>query len=357
MEQRKIIHVDMDAFFASVEQRDDPSLRGKPIAVGGSGTRGVIAAASYEARKFGVRSAMPGVIALRKCPQLIFVKHRFEAYKEVSQQIRNIFLEYTDLVEPLSLDEAFLDVTHNKKGMKSASRIAEEIRKRIHTETQLTASAGVSVNKFIAKVASDENKPDGLTLITPAQIDAFVSQLPIQRFFGIGKVTAEKLKRRNIYTGADLRELTRPTLVKLFGKSGAYYYNISRGIDHREVKPNRLPKSISCERTFSENKSEMMELELAIHELTERVYERLLRKETKGKTITLKIRYADFSLQTRSVSLEDFTGYKEVVFEKAIDLLHQAELTQEIRLLGLGISNLNLDYGVQKGKHQLTFDF
>ena len=199
MAQRKIIHIDMDAFFASVEQRDNPELRGKPIAVGGGGKRGVVAAASYEAREFGVRSAMPGAIAIRKCPQLIFVRHRFDAYKEVSQQIRNIFTDYTDLVEPLSLDEAYLDVTHNKKGMRSATIIAEEIRARIFEETQLTASAGVSVNKFVAKMASDENKPNGLTLIGPGDVDEYVRKLPIERFYGIGKVTAEKLKRRNIH--------------------------------------------------------------------------------------------------------------------------------------------------------------
>ncbi|MEO0403686.1 MAG: DNA polymerase IV [Bacteroidota bacterium] len=354
--ERKIIHVDMDAFFASVEQRDNPELRGKPIAVGGGGKRGVVAAASYEARQFGVRSAMPGITAIRLCPELIFVRHRFDAYKEVSQQIRSIFLDYTDLVEPLSLDEAYLDVTENKKGLKSATLIAEEIRQRIFQETQLTASAGVSINKFVAKVASDENKPNGLTLIAPDQVDEFVKKLPVERFFGIGKVTAEKLKRRNIHTGEDLRQFTRPALVKMFGKSGAYYFNICRGIDFREVKPNRLPKSVSCEETYSENLADQMALELAIHHLTERLWERTNKKNIKGKTVTLKIKYADFKQQTRSVSQSKYYESKEEVFQTALQLLSSEPLQNEIRLLGLGVSNLNLDYAT-KGEKQLTLNF
>ena len=356
MAQRKIIHIDMDAFFASVEQRDNPELRGKPIAVGGGGKRGVVAAASYEAREFGVRSAMPGAIAIRKCPQLIFVRHRFDAYKEVSQQIRNIFTDYTDLVEPLSLDEAYLDVTHNKKGMRSATIIAEEIRARIFEETQLTASAGVSVNKFVAKMASDENKPNGLTLIGPGDVDEYVRKLPIERFYGIGKVTAEKLKRRNIHSGEDLRQFTRPTLVKFFGKSGGYFFNICRGIDHREVKPNRSPKSISCEETYKENLEEAMDLEAGIHDLTERLWQRTSRKQILGKTVTLKIKYADFKLQTRSQTQEEWVGEKEQLFQIALELLHGQVLSGPIRLMGLGVSNLNIARE-ESGKQQLTFDF
>ena len=236
----------MDAFYASVEQRDNPKLKGKPIAVGGSRERGVVAAASYEARKFGVRSAMPSITAARLCPELIFVRHRFEVYKKVSQQIRAIFHEYTDLVEPLSLDEAFLDVTTNKLNFPSASMIASEIRWKIHKETGLNASAGISVNKFLAKVASDINKPNGQKIVAPHEIDEFIAELPIRKFFGVGKVTAKKMHDLDIHTGADLQRYTRPELVRNFGKSGAYYFNICRGIDHRPVKADRITKSVSA---------------------------------------------------------------------------------------------------------------
>ena len=359
---RKIIHVDMDAFFASVEQRDRPELRGKPIAVGGGSSRGVVAAASYEARAYGVKSAMPGAIAARKCPGLIFVKHRFDAYKAVSQQIRNIFLEYTDLVEPLSLDEAYLDLTHNKKGMKSATLIAEEIRQRIFEETQLTASAGVSVNKFLAKVASDINKPNGLTLIAPKDIPAFIDALPIERFYGIGKVTAEKLKRRNIHTGKDLKELSKLALGELFGKSGPHFYDICRGIDHREVKPNRRPKSISCEETYSNNIRSQEECHEAIESLAIRLKERFeksrngKRQKLEGKTITLKIKFADFSQQTRSKTLAQPIS-QEAFASLGIALLQQEQIAQDIRLLGLGISKLNINEVDEPDETQLTFGF
>lgn len=358
---RKIIHIDMDAFFASVEQRDFPELRGKPVAVGGGGLRGVVAAASYEARAYGVRSAMPGAIAARKCPGLIFVKSRFDAYKEVSKQIRSIFLDYTDLVEPLSLDEAYLDVTHNKKGVHSATLIAEEIRARIFAETQLTASAGVSVNKFLAKVASDVNKPNGLTLIAPKDVEAFIDQLPIERFHGIGKVTSEKLKRRNIHFGKDLKALELNVLNQLFGKSGSYFYNICRGIDDREVKPNRIPKSISCEETYAQNLSDSQAFHEAIKRLAERLMERISKQRTKqnhsveGKSITLKIKYADFSQETRSKTFNSFIKPEDFA-SIGIELYEQALKNDEVRLLGLGISKLNYEDDSSEAA-QLTFEF
>ncbi|MCK5700612.1 MAG: DNA polymerase IV, partial [Cyclobacteriaceae bacterium] len=250
---RKIIHIDMDAFFASIEQRDNPDLLGKPVAVGGAGKRGVVAAASYEARKFGVFSAMPASIALRKCPELIFTKPRFDVYKEVSNQIRQIFLEYTDLVEPLSLDEAYLDVTENKKGLGSATIIAREIKSKINSTTHLIASAGVSINKFLAKVASDQDKPDGLYVIKPNQAESFVDGLAIEKFFGIGKVTAKKMHELGINTGADLKQISIEELVRRFGKVGRYYFDIARAIDKRLVNPNRIRKSLGAERTFEDD--------------------------------------------------------------------------------------------------------
>ncbi|MDG1262237.1 MAG: DNA polymerase IV [Flavobacteriales bacterium] len=353
--QRKIIHVDMDAFFASVEQRDNPDLRGKPVAVGGSRSRGVVAAASYEARQFGVRSAMPSSLAARKCPNLIFVKSRFDVYKKVSQQIRAIFYEYTDLVEPLSLDEAFLDVTQNKKNFPSASLIAEEIRLRIHQELNLTASAGISVNKFLAKVASDENKPNGQFLITPDQIDDFTAALPIQKFFGIGKVTAEKLSRMGINKGDDLRRFSRPALVQIFGKSGAYYHNICRGIDNREVKPDRVRRSVGAERTFGTDLDDLNQQEIALREIAEEVSRRLKGGEYKGKTLSIKLRYADFTTFTRSRSYQSYIDDEEIIAEGAIGLLREHAREQPFRLLGVTISNLNVRDEIQKG--QLTIEF
>jgi DNA polymerase-4 len=352
---RKILHIDMDAFFASVEQRDNPALQGKPVAVGGSRERGVVAAASYEAREFGVRSAMPSSIAARKCPELIFVKPRFEVYKEVSQQIREIFYAYTDLVEPLSLDEAFLDVTENKRQMNRATDIAREIRQRIFDETGLTASAGISINKFIAKVASDINKPNGQKLIHPTQIDEFTANLDIKRFFGIGKVTAEKLNGMGIHTGADLRTYTRPELVQLFGKSGGYYYHICRGMDERPVRPDRIRKSVGAERTYSEDISELDEQQSALMRIAEEVGRRMKQGKYRGKTITVKLRYSDFTTHTRSRSIDHFTDAEEEIFAIAAELLEGHPREQALRLLGISISNLDSESQTTGG--QLTLDF
>ena len=296
----------MDAFYASVAQLDNPELKGKPIAVGGGGKRGVVAAASYEARKYGVRSAMSGVLARQKCPHLIFVKTDFERYKEISTKIRQIFYEYTDLVEPLSLDEAYLDVTENKKGNPSASLIAQEIRDRIYSELALRASAGISINKFIAKVASDINKPNGQKTINPEEVLLFLEELSINKFYGVGKVTAAKMNNLGIFNGLDLKNKPLEELTKLFGKSGTYYYNIVRGIHHSTVKPNRIRKSIAAERTFSENiSSEVFMLE-RLHKIAEELERRMIASETKGKTITLKIKYSDFTQQTRSKTVQNF---------------------------------------------------
>ncbi len=345
----------MDAFFASVEQRDNPDLRGKPIAVGGSRSRGVVAAASYEARKYGVKSAMPSSLAARKCPQLIFVRPRFDAYKAVSNQIRAIFFDYTDLVEPLSLDEAFLDVTQNKKNFPSASLIAQEIRIRIYQELNLTASAGVSVNKFLAKVASDENKPNGQCLIAPDQIDDFSAKLEINKFFGIGKVTSERLKRMGIHTGYDLRRFSRPALVQIFGKSGAYYYNICRGIDERPVKPDRVRRSVGAERTFNEDLGDLMQQESALLEIAEEVSRRLKSGEYKGKTVSVKLRYSDFSTFTRSKSFHEYTDDLDDIAATAIGLLNEHPREQPLRLLGISVSNLNVRDEIQKGQMTISF--
>ncbi len=352
---RKILHIDMDAFFASVEQRDNPELRGKPVAVGGSRARGVVAAASYEARAFGVRSAMPSAIAARKCPDLIFVRPRFDVYKAVSQQIREIFYAYTDLVEPLSLDEAFLDVTENKRQMHSATEIAREIRQRILEETGLTASAGISVNKFIAKVASDINKPNGQKLIHPTQVDAFTANLEIRRFFGIGKVTAEKMNQMGIHTGADLRRFTRPELVQRFGKSGGYYYHICRGEDERPVRPDRIRKSVGAERTFGEDLATLPEQQAALQPIAAEVARRMAQGQHRGKTITLKLRYSDFSTHTRSHTLDHFTDSEADIYAIAAQLLEDHPRAQALRLLGISVSNLDT---VQVGEGgQLTLEF
>jgi len=338
---RKIIHVDMDAFFASVEQLDNPELRNKPIAVGGSKERGVVAAASYEARKFGVRSAMPSVIAARRCPDLIFVKPRFDRYKEVSGVIRDIFHEFTDLVEPLSLDEAFLDVTENKYQHQSATVLAEAIRFRIKEETGLNASAGISINKFVAKIASDINKPNGQKTIPPEEVLSFLSQLPIEKFFGVGKVTAEKMKLHGIFNGSDLRHKSRAYLSQYFGKSGTHFYDIVRGIQHSEVKPDRIRKSIAAERTFSKDIStENSALEL-LEKIAEELERRTKKSNVKGKTITLKLKYADFTVQTRSKTLSDFVSTSAEVFPVIQELLLQESLKMPVRLLGISLSKLN----------------
>jgi DNA polymerase-4 len=340
---RKIIHVDMDAFYASVEQLDNPDLRGKPVAVGGSEIRGVVSAASYEARKFGVRSAMSGVLAKRKCPHIIFVKPRFDRYKEISAKIREIFYDYTDLVEPLSLDEAYLDVTENKIGNPSASLIAQEIRDRIWNELELRASAGISINKFIAKVASDINKPNGQKTIKPDEVLVFLENLPVGKFYGVGKVTAAKMHNHGIFNGLDLKKRSLEDLTSLFGKSGKHYYNIVRGIHKSEVKPDRVRKSIAAERTFNENLSSEIFMLKKLEFIAEELERRMLRSQTKGKTVTLKIKYSDFTQQTRSKTVDTYLHKKEEFFPIIKDLLMQERLKNSVRLLGISLSNLNTE--------------
>jgi DNA polymerase-4 len=341
---RKIIHVDMDAFFASVEQRDHPELRGKPVAVGGAGSRGVVAAASYEARTFGVRSAMPGMTARRLCPDLIFVRHRFEVYQEVSQQIRAIFRAFTPHVEPLSLDEAFLDVTDDLLGIGSATRIAELIRQRIRAETGLTASAGVSYNKFLAKLASDQNKPDGLCVIRPGEGAAFVQSLPVRRFHGIGPRGAEKMARLGILTGADLAAKDIAFLRHNFGSFADYLYRAARGIDLRPVRANRIRKSLGSERTFSEDLSSGASLREALDNIIDNVWESIAERELRGRTITLKMKYTDFQLATRARSLPHAVADKAEFARVARALLdEQLPLPLPIRLMGLTLSGLERD--------------
>ncbi|HUG45744.1 MAG TPA: DNA polymerase IV [Sphingomicrobium sp.] len=337
---RKIIHVDMDAFYASVEQRDDVSIRGKPVAVGG-GHRGVVAAASYEARKFGIRSAMPSVTARRRCPELIFVKPRFDVYRQVSGQIRSIFADYTNLVEPLSLDEAYLDVSEDRLGLGSARAIAEDIRRRIAGETGLTASAGVSYCKFIAKLASDYRKPDGLTVIRPGQGPDFVASLPVAKFHGIGPVTVRKMESLGILTGADLRQWSEAELEARFGSSGRWYHTICRGIDEREVRPDRPYKSVSAERTFDEDVTDPLRLAAELARIAGYAWARVERTRVAGRTVTLKVKYGDFTLITRSRSFADpLAGGPE--FEAAGQALLSTLMPARrgIRLLGLGLHNL-----------------
>ncbi|RKR14945.1 DNA polymerase-4 [Maribacter vaceletii] len=358
---RKIIHVDMDAFYASVEELDNPSLKGKPLAVGGNEIRGVVSAANYEARKFGVRSAMSGFMAKKNCPHLTFVKPRYDRYKAISQKIRAIFFDYTDLVEPLSLDEAYLDVTTNKKGNPSASLIAKEIRQRIYNELGLAASAGISINKFIAKVASDFNKPNGQKTVNPEEVIQFLEDLEIRKFYGVGKVTTQKMYKLGIFTGKDLKTKSLEFLKTNFGKSGAYYYNVVRGIHTSEVKAHRIPKSLGAERTFSENlSSEIFMLERLDNIATE-LEKRLDRAKIAGKTITLKIKYSDFSLQTRSKTLPYFISKKDLIFETAKELLFQEKLENSVRLLGISLANLNTEDKQKEKKKtidiQLRFDF
>lgn len=347
----------MDAFFASVEQLDRPELKGKPVAVGGTSDRGVVAAASYEARKFGVRSAMASKIAKRKCPSLIFVKPRFERYREISGIIRNIFFEYTDLVEPLSLDEAYLDVTLAKKGLPSATLIAQEIRQEIFRQTKLTASAGVSYNKFLAKVASDVNKPNGIFVVTPDKAAAFIDQLEVRKFFGIGKVTATKLNKMGVWYGKDLRKVDRLELVQLFGKAGNYYYNICRGIDHRAVQPSRERKSVGAENTFGRDLFEPEELEQKLSEIADKVWTRASRFPLKAKTLTLKFKYADFEQHTRSKTLETCFRSKESFWDESRKLLlNDQGFSKGIRLLGLTLSNFQHEEN-ERDAVQLVIDF
>jgi len=348
----------MDAFYASVEQRDHPELRGKPIAVGGSAKRGVVAAASYEARKYGVRSAMPSITAKRLCPGLIFVKHRFDVYREVSQQVRSIFAEYTDLIEPLSLDEAYLDVTENKFNNPSATLVANEIRKKIFEQTQLTASAGVSFNKFLAKIASDINKPNGIKVITPNEAIEFIEKLPVEKFFGVGKVTAKKMHAMGIFNGLDLKNRDELELVQRFGKAGRHYYKIVRAQDNRMVNPNRIRKSIGAERTFSDDlNSEKAMLERLIP-IAESVFEDMEKLDNFGRTITLKAKTPEFQQLTRSKTflseIKEKTKFLEIVKEL---LNNHFEEIKEVRLLGVQVSNLQKDQKIGEGGLQLEFDF
>ncbi|RTY70503.1 DNA polymerase IV [Flavobacterium sp. LB2P53] len=353
---RKIIHVDMDAFYASVEQLDNPLLRGKPIAVGGSENRGVVAAASYEARKFGVRSAISGVMAKKNCPELIFVTPRFDRYKEISRKIHKIFYEYTDLVEPLSLDEAYLDVTTNKKGNPSATLLAQEIRQRIFNEVGLTASAGISVNKFVAKIASDYNKPDGQKTVDPNEVIAFLEELAIHKFHGVGKVTTEKMYQLGIFTGVELKSKSLEFLERHFGKSGHFYYNVVRGIHNSEVKSNRITKSVAAEHTFDVNLSSEIFMMEQLDPIASALERRLKKQTIAGKTITLKIKYSDFTQQTRSKTLPYFISGKGLILEVVKELLYQERMKDSVRLLGISLSNLN----TEEKKFvvvQLKFDF
>jgi DNA polymerase IV len=354
-EIRKIIHIDMDAFFASVEQRDNPQLKGKPVAVGGSGERSVVAAASYEARRFGVHSAMASTVAKRLCPHLTFVKPRFSAYSAISRQIRAILDEYTTLVEPLSLDEAYLDVTYVKKGRPSATLIAKEIRQRIKEETGLTASAGVSFNKFLAKMASEVNKPDGLCVILPEQAEEFIDNLEIRKFYGIGKVTAKKMNETGILFGRDLKLLERHELVRMFGKAGNFYFDIVRGIDDRPVEESLERKSIGGEETFEQDLYYPAQMKPELEALADRIWPHVLRSGQKGKTVTLKIKYNDFVQQTRSKTLSEVVLSKTDFLETGWNLLLAEEpFRAGIRLLGLTLSNFHQS---EKGPVQLVLEF
>lgn len=354
---RKIIHIDMDAFYASIEQRDNPELRGKPLAVGYAESRGVVAAASYEARKYGVRSAMPSTTAKRKCPHLIFVPARFDIYKEVSRQIMDIFLDYTDLVEPLSLDEAFLDVTQNHKGIPSATIIAQEIKDRIKQATGLTASAGISFNKFLAKIASDYDKPDGLFVIVPKDAESFVEKLEIERFFGVGKVTAEKMHSLGIHTGADLKSFSEDYLKHHFGKAGHIYYRNARAIDDREVTPDRIRKSIGAENTFETDLETSTRLTLELYQIARRVWERMEAKSFFGRTLTVKIKYLDFEIITRSRTLNNYIDHFDLLWQTAKDILAQVDTSEKkVRLMGIYISNTEEDRK-NDGPIQLELEF
>jgi DNA polymerase-4 len=345
----------MDAFYASVEQRDNEALRGKPVAVGYSEARGVVATASYEARKFGIHSAMPSLTARSKCPQLIFVPPRFEVYHEVSRQIREIFLEYTDRVEPLSLDEAFLDVTVNHKHNPSAGSIAKEIQRRIFEETGLTASAGVSINKFLAKIASDYKKPNGFFVIPPENITGFVENLKIEQFFGVGKVTAKKMHEHRIFTGYDLKQRSEAELVKLFGKAGHTFYQNARGIDDREVEPNRVTKSVSAETTFLKDKDNRILLTVELYHLAKEVMERMNEENFYGRTITIKVKYADFKTITKSKTLfRKITDFYQM-WPVAREMMKSVDLSgQPVRLLGFGVGNAG--EGAENKHVQLELD-
>jgi len=357
---RKIIHIDMDAFYASVEQRDFPEYRGKPLVVGGKpDSRGVVATASYEARQYGIRSAMSCSKAYQLCPSAIFVYPRFDAYTAVSRAIREIFSRYTDLIEPLSLDEAYLDVTEDKPGIGSAIDIAKSIKDAIKNELNLTASAGVSVNKFIAKIASDMNKPDGLTFIGPSKIKGFMEKLPVEKFFGVGKVTAAKMKAMQINTGADLKKLTEQQLIAQFGKSGRFYYKVVRGIDDRPVQPHRESKSVGAEDTLAEDTNEDSVMHGLLLQISHTVANRLEKYQLKGKTITLKIKFADFKQITRSRSFLNPINLQHNIYTEAINLLEEADLgLAKVRLLGITLSRFYDDADIEKPEsNQLEFEF
>ena len=356
---RKIIHVDMDAFYTSVEQLDNFNLKGKAIAVGRESERGVVAAASYEARKFGIKSAMPSVLAKKKCKNLIFVKPRFHRYKEISKKIKSIFFEYTDLVEPLSLDEAFLDVTENKKKITFASTVAKEIRMQIKRQIGLNSSAGISINKFIAKVASEINKPNGQKTIHPNHVDSFIDSLGIEKFFGIGKVTAKKMNNLGIFSGKDLRKFEKVDLLKHFGKSGIHYFEIVRSIQNNPVNPNRTRKSIGAEQTFSNDLcSESFILE-RLEQIAENLEDRMKKNLNRGKTITVKIKYSDFSQETRRKTMDTYISKKEEFFPIIEQLIFHKSITKAVRLLGISITNLykNDSSSVKDYNLQLKFDF
>jgi DNA polymerase IV len=348
---RKIIHIDMDAFYASVEQRDNPELRGKPVAVGGSRERGVVAAASYEARRFGVRSAMPSVTAKRQCPDLIFVKPRFEIYKAISRQIREIFAEHTAIIEPLSLDEAYLDVTENIQNIPVATEIATAIRAKIWSETGLTSSAGISYNKFLAKLASDHRKPNGQFVISPKMGPAFVEQLPVGKFHGIGPATSAKMNRLGIFTGMDMRNQTLEFMNANFGKAGAYYYWISRGIDERPVRANRIRKSVGAENTFSGDLTELKALVGELEPLVDKVWRHCESTGNRGRTVTLKVKFFDFEIITRSRSVLTIVSSREDLRRLAIGLLeNEMPLPKSVRLLGVSLSSLQTE---SEGEPQL----
>ena len=343
MENRKIIHIDMDAFYASVEQRDFPELRGKPVIVGGApDKRGVVAACSYEARKFGIHSAMPSSRAYRLCPQAIFQRPRFEVYRQVSTEIREVFERYTDAIEPLSLDEAYLDVTHSDLHQGSATLIARNIKQDINEKTQLIASAGVSYNKFLAKMASDMDKPDGLYVIRPEQGPGFIEQLAIGKFYGIGKATEAKMKSLGIHSGKELREWSLEKLVSRFGKSGNYYYQIARGTDEREVVSSRERKSLGTETTFEHDLSDKAEMLEILHSLAAKVVQYLVKRELCAKTLTIKVKYADFTQVTRSQTMDEAFDKLECILPALPLLLDKTEAGEKkVRLLGVTASNLN----------------
>jgi DNA polymerase-4 len=356
-EERKIIHIDMDAFYASVEQMDNPDLKGKPIAVGGSKLRGVVAAASYEARKFGVRSAMPSSTAARLCPDLIFVRPRFERYQEISSKIKAIFHEYTDLVEPLSLDEAFLDVTTNKKGIPSATLLAKEIRERIFMEVGLTASAGISINKFTAKIASDVNKPNGQLTVPPAEVEPFLEKLPIERFFGIGKVTAAKMKELGVRSGKELKKKSMTFLTQHFGKQGSHFYNIVRGIHLSQVKPDRIRKSFAVENTYFSDIHSKREILEKLEEIAFDLERRMEKRSIAGKCVSIKIKYSDFTTLTRAKTITEYMWNKSDFFPLVETLIDQLELEKPVRLLGISLSKLNTEETESDQSKQLTLQF